>query len=70
MSNTDLQDELFVALDHAEMLARTQMAGVIQYLSLGQQFSVGEIRSLVEEILAQYPNNTPPRVAKRLFLVQ
>ena len=68
MSNTELQDELFVALDHAELLARNQMAGVIQYLSQGQHFTVAEIRLLVEEILADYPDHTAP-VVMRPFLV-
>jgi hypothetical protein len=68
MSNTELQDELFVALDHAEILARNQMAGVIQYLSQGQHFSVAEIRTLVEEILSDYPDHATP-VVMRPFLV-
>jgi hypothetical protein len=68
MSNTDLQNELFVALDDAEILARSQMAGVIQYLYQGQRFNLCEIRSLVEEILSEYPDHTKP-LAKRLFLV-
>jgi hypothetical protein len=67
MSNTELADELFVALDHAEILARNQMAGVIQYLSQGQHFTVAEIRLLVEEILADYRD--PLTIPMRPFLL-
>jgi hypothetical protein len=67
MSNTELADELFVALDHAEILARHQMAGVIQYLSVGQHFTIAEIRLLVEEILADYRD--PVTIPMRPFLL-
>jgi hypothetical protein len=68
MSNTELQDELFTALDAAEILARTQISSALEYLISGQGFSVCEVRALVANLLSAYPDRPAPAVM-RPFLV-
>jgi hypothetical protein len=71
MSNTELADELFVALDHAELHARRTIVGSLTYLVEGQHFSLPEVRSMLDEILAEISPATLTRsVPMRPFLVQ
>jgi hypothetical protein len=62
MTYTALQNELTIALDDAETLARAQISYAIQYLHQAQRFSVPQIRSLLSDILSQYPDKPVPKL--------
>jgi hypothetical protein len=55
MSNLELQRDLEAATSDGELLARTQISVAISYLSQGLSFDPSEIRELLDEIMADYP---------------
>jgi hypothetical protein len=58
MSNLELQRDLEAATSDGELLARTQISVAISYLSQGLSFDPSEIRELLDEIMADYPEWT------------
>jgi hypothetical protein len=55
MSTLELQRDLEAATSDGELLARTQISVAIRYLSQGLSFDPSEIRELLDEIMADYP---------------
>jgi hypothetical protein len=56
MSNFELQRDLSAAISDGELFARTQISVAIGYLSQGLSFEPSEIRTLLDEIMADYPD--------------
>ncbi len=55
MSNLELQRDLSAAISDGELFARTTLSVAIGYLSQGLRFEPSEIRALLDEIMADYP---------------